>query len=176
MPEYHSVFIVKKNSSIKKLNDFYGKIIAFEDPGSTSAYLLPKAYLIQKGFDLSDSPRKNNISYAFSGDDENTPVWIIEGKADIGAISNVNFENYPDSIKDKITIIERTKNVPRYIVSHRSGLEQEKVEQIKRILLNMDRDPKGIEVLKNFKTEKYDEIPNKEEFLTNISIMIDLLN
>jgi phosphonate transport system substrate-binding protein len=176
VPEYHSVFIVKKNSSIKKLNDFYGKTIAFEDPGSTSAYLLPKAYLIQKGFNLSEYPGKNNISYAYSGADENTPVWIIEGKADIGAISNVNFENYPDSIKDKITIIERTKNVPRHVVSHRSGLEPEKVEKIKEILLNMDRDPKGIEILKNFKTGKYDELPNKEEFMTNISMMIDLLN
>lgn len=175
VPEYHSVFIVKKNSSIKTLNDFYGKTIVFEDPGSTSAYLLPKAYLIQKGFNLSESPGKKNISYVFSGADENTPVWIIEGKADIGTISNVNFENYPDSIKDKITMIEKTENVPRHVVSHRSGLEPEKVEKIKEILLNMDRDPKGIEILKNFKTEKYDELQNKEEFLSNISIMIDLL-
>ena len=175
VPEYHSVFIVKKNSSIKTLNDFYGKTIAFEDPGSTSAYLLPKAYLIQKGFKLSESPGKNNISYAYSGADENTPVWIIEGKADIGAISNVNFENYQGSIKDKITIIGKTENVPRHVVSHRSGMEPEMVEKIKVILLNMDRDPKGIEILKNFKTKKYDELANKEEFLTNISKMIDLL-
>ncbi len=33
VPEYHSVFIVRKNSSIKTLNDFYGKTIVFEDPG-----------------------------------------------------------------------------------------------------------------------------------------------
>ncbi len=87
----------------------------------------------------------------------------------------MNFENYPDSIKDKITIVGKTENVPRHVVSHRSGMEPEMVEKIKVILLNMDRDPKGIEILTNFKTKKYDELTNKEEFLTNISKMIDLL-
>jgi ABC transporter, phosphonate, periplasmic substrate-binding protein len=52
VPQYHSIFIVKNNSSIKTINDFAGKTIAFEAPESTSGYLLPKAYLVQKGFKL----------------------------------------------------------------------------------------------------------------------------
>jgi phosphonate transport system substrate-binding protein len=47
--QYHSVFIVKNSSPINTLNDFVGKTIAFEAPESTSGYLLPKAYLVQKG-------------------------------------------------------------------------------------------------------------------------------
>lgn len=175
VPEYQSVFIVKKNSSIRTLDDFYGKTIAFEDPGSTSGYLLPRAYLVRNGFNLSEYRGKNDISYVFSGEDENIPLWIIEGRADIGTVSNVEFEKYPDSIKHKITIIGNTENVPRYVVSHRSGIEPEMVERIKEIFLNMDKDPAGIEVLNNFNTKKYDELADKEEFLKNISIMIDIL-
>ncbi len=176
VPEYRSVFIVKKNSSIRTLNDLYGKKIAFEDPGSTSAYFLPKTYLIQKGFNVSEYPGKNNISYVFSGEDENTPIWIIEGKADIGAISNVNYENYPASIKEKITIIDRTKNVSRYVVSYRSGMDPAVVEKVTQILLDMNKDPQGIEILKEFRTEKYDIIQDREAFLDDISRMIDFLD
>ncbi len=173
--KYHSIFIVKNGSSIKTLDDFVGKTIAFEDPGSTSAYLLPKAYLVQKGFNLSQSYGKNNIRYVFSGGDENTPMWVVEGKADIGAVSNLDFEKYQESLKDKLKIIDRTIDVPRHVVSYRSGLDPSIVERIKQILLNMDKDPDGIEILKDFQnTRKYDEISRDDIF--NASKMLDLLD
>ena len=50
---YHSVFIVRKDSPINSSKEFPGKTIAFEAPESTSGYLLPKAYLLQKGFGLT---------------------------------------------------------------------------------------------------------------------------
>ena len=37
----------------KRLEDLKGKIIAFEDPQSTSGYFLPKLFLTRKGFTLS---------------------------------------------------------------------------------------------------------------------------
>lgn len=173
--EYHSIFIVKKNSSIGTLNDINGKTIAFEDPGSTSGYFLPKAYLLQKGFNLSQSSGQNNIFYVFSGNGENTPLWVTGGKADAGAISNMDLEKLPVSIREQLKIIDRTFNVPRHVVSHRSGIDPYLVERIKQILLNMDKDPEGIEILnKTEKTEKFDEL--SEDMFLNISKMADLLD
>lgn len=174
--DYYSVFIVRKNSSINTLEDFVGKTIAFEDPGSTSGYLLPKAHLIQRGFSVSQSAGKNNIRYVFSGEDENTPIWVLEGNADIGAISNINFEELPPSIRDNIKVIDRTIDAPRYVVSHRSGMDPVMVERIKQIFLNMDRDEQGMKIMQDFqKTAKYDEIPNEDEVFTSVSEMIRLL-
>lgn len=171
---YHSLFIVKNGSSIKTLDDFTGKTMVFEDPGSTSGYLLPKYYLIQNGFNVSQSPGEKNINYTFSGDDENTPAWIIEGKADIGIVSNIDFEKYPTTLKDKLKVISRTFDVPRHIVSHRAGLDPVIVERIKQILLDMDSDQQGIEILKNFQgTKKYEEISNDE--ILNSSQILDLI-
>ncbi len=172
--KYHSIFIVKNGSSINTLDDFIGKTIVFEDPGSTSGYFLPKAYLIQKGYNLSQEGGRNIISYIFSGEDENTPVWVVEGKADIGAISNIDFETYPKSLKERLKIIERTFDVPRHVVSHRSGLDPVLVQKIKQILMDMDKDPQGIDILKNFQnTTKYDEISRDE--LSNTSSMVELI-
>jgi phosphonate transport system substrate-binding protein len=69
--QYHSIFIVKNNSSIKTLNDFAGKTIAFEAPESTSGYLLPKAYLVQKGFKLIGESTESYLA-------EREPVIISE--------------------------------------------------------------------------------------------------
>ena len=172
--EYHSIFIVKKNSSIGTLNDINGKTIAFEDPGSTSGYFLPKAYLLQKGFNLSQSSVQNNILFVFSGSGENTPLWVIEGKVDAGAISNMDLEKLPVSIREQLKVIDRTVDVPRHVVSHRSGLDPSIVERIGQIFMNMDKDPEGIEILnKTEKTKKFDEL--SEDMFLNISKMADLL-
>ena len=52
MAEYHAAIFTTKNGGTKRLEDLQGKIIAFEDPESTSGYFLPKLYLTKKGFKL----------------------------------------------------------------------------------------------------------------------------
>jgi len=90
-------------------------------------------------------------------------------------LNNLEFENFPGNIKGKLKIIDRTIDVPRHVVAYRSGLDPALVDNIKQILLNMDKDPLGIELLNNFqKTKKYDEISKEEIF--NYSNMIDLLD
>jgi phosphonate transport system substrate-binding protein len=183
--QYHSIFIVKNNSSIKTLNDFAGKTIAFEAPESTSGYLLPKAYLVQKGFKLVGESTKNSsnddnnniIRYVFAREDQNIPLWIVEGKADIGAISNVDFEQEVyESIKSQLKIIDRTIDVPRHVVSHRSEMEPALVQKIKDVLLNMDKDPEGIEILRNLdNSTRYEEIKNKDQLFGPINNMLRLL-
>ena len=187
--QYHSIFIVKNNSSIKTLNDFVGKTIAFEAPESTSGYLLPKAYLVQKGFKLvaepiagestknsSNDDDNNIIRYVFAREDKNIPLWVAEGKADIGAISNVDFEQeIYESSKSQLKIIDRTIDVPRHVVSHRSEIEPALVQKIKDVLLNMDKDPEGIEILRNFdNSTRYEEINNKDQLFGPINNMLQL--
>lgn len=174
VPQYHSLFIVRKDSPVETLDDINGKTIAFEDPGSTSGYLLPKIYLIQKGFNVSQFPGKNNIAFVFSGNGKNTPLWVVERKADAGALSNLDLENTPVSIREELKVIDRTIDVPRHVVSYRSGLDPVLAGKIRQIFLNMDKDPQGIEIMNiTEKTKKFDEY--SEEEILNISRMVDVL-
>ena len=52
MSEYRSLIFTKKDSSLSRLQDLRGKIVAFEDPESTSGYFLPKFFLQRNGFKL----------------------------------------------------------------------------------------------------------------------------
>ena len=207
--QYHSLFIVKNSSSIKTVNDFGGKTIAFEAPESTSGYLLPKAYLVQKGFKVigqslesylahgepiikgpninssnidwssrdGSNDGNNTIRYFFAREDHNIPLWVVEGKADIGVLSNVDLEHETyESIKSQLKIVDRTIDVPRHLVSYRSELEPALVHEIKNILLNMDKDPEGIKILRNFdNSTKYEEINNKDQLFGPINNMLLLL-
>src|SRR5687768_12101686 len=52
--EYRSLIFINKESGIARFEDLRGKIIAFEDPGSTSGYFLPKLFLLKKGFSVTE--------------------------------------------------------------------------------------------------------------------------
>jgi ABC-type phosphate/phosphonate transport system substrate-binding protein len=56
MSEYRSVIFTSKASRITRLEDLRGKMIAFEDPGSTSGYFLPKLLLFEKRFRVAEKP------------------------------------------------------------------------------------------------------------------------
>ena len=187
------------------------KLLLLKSPESTSGYLLPKAYLVQKGFKLtgqslesylahgepiitSKGPNinsskidwsikdesndgNNTIRYIFAREDHNIPLWVVEGKADIGVLSNVDLEiETYESIKSQLKIVDRTIDVPRHLVSYRSELEPDLVYKIKNILLNMDKDPEGIKILRNFdNSTKYEEISNKDQLFGPIDNMLPLL-
>ncbi|KAF6243942.1 hypothetical protein C6988_00575 [Nitrosopumilus sp. b1] len=160
---YHSVFFVKSTSMIDSLDDFGGKTIAFQSPDSTTGYLLPVSHLSQNGLSLGDDA--NSLRFVFSYDDENTPNLVIDGKADIGVTSNIDFEDFPEGIKSQLVIVEKTIDVPRYIVSHRSELNSDTVSKIRSILLEMNQDSEGKKILEDFKeTKKYSELENTEKF------------
>jgi len=56
MSEYRGVIFTSKASRITRLEDLLGKMIAFEDPGSTSGYFLPKLLLLEKRFRVAEKP------------------------------------------------------------------------------------------------------------------------
>jgi len=165
---YYSVFFTRKNSSIESLNQLLGKTIAFEDKGSTSAFYVPAAELIELDLPLLhlSEPRKtpppNKVGYAFSGSEINTASWIHIGVADVGAISNLDWdkeENMPLKLRKNFKVIHRTKPFPRAIELVRRQLDPQLKQRLKQILLNIHLNKLGREVLYSYqKTSRFDEI------------------
>ncbi len=174
--EYNSVIFVRNDSEIFSLDDLPGKTISFESPDSTSGYLLPKAHLMLKGYNLSEVVNPNTIDYDFTQEDENTALWVVENRSDAGAFSNLDFEENPIPIKNELRIIDQTISIPRQVVVHRSGMEPSMVYDLKNILINMEYDFEGQQIMEDFKkTKRYDEIPNKDELLNSLKEMLILL-
>ena len=165
---YHTVFIARKDSGIDSISDLEGKIIAFEDRGSTSSFLVPMSVLRAAGIEavemasLRDSPPAGKVGYVFAGSEENISFWVHGGFVHAGAYSNQDWakKKYtPEFVKKDLKIVFRSKPMVRSVVSLRRALSPAIKKRVKDVLLNMHRDPEGRKVLKRyFKVKRYDEI------------------
>jgi phosphonate transport system substrate-binding protein len=164
MLEYNSVIFVRKDSGIHRLEDLRGKIIAFEDPGSTSGYFLPKLSMLAEGLELFemdslDSPvPEDGVGYVFAGEELNISTWVHRNKVDAGALSNLDWpdnEDNPESYRKEFEIIYESRKVPRMLVAVREGLDKKLVARIKEELLNMHKTEEGRKALQTAKIDRF---------------------
>ncbi|WP_371504661.1 phosphate/phosphite/phosphonate ABC transporter substrate-binding protein [Nitrosopumilus adriaticus] len=166
--EYHTVFITAIDSEFT-FDNLFNKTLVFEDMESTSGYYLPVIHLQNAGYDI-DLDGSEDFSFVFSKDDENTPIWILEGKGDVGATSNLDFEDIPANIKERVKIIESTESLPRQMVFVGNHVEQQ--DELKEILLDMDDNSNSLEILgKISDTSKFSEINWDEDFEISEKLM-----
>jgi len=174
LPNYHAIFVVKNESAINSLEEIKDKTIIFEDPTSSSAYYLPKYHLIQQGF--SFDKEHPDVNFIFSGDNDNTVAWLLDGRGDVAALSNVDYSKLDDATKQKIKIIERTEDIPRNLVIHRAELDSRLVEKISETLTSMDDDLLGSKIMNDFQgTTKYVKIQDEEKTLNQLRAILEIM-
>jgi phosphonate transport system substrate-binding protein len=180
---YNTVFITRKGIGVESLSDLKGKKIAFEDPGSTSAYFIPRALLEREGLELVEleNPRDKvppgKVGYLFAGGELNIATWVHRGLVSAGAFSNLDWDDSdhtPDSFKEKLVIFYQSKFFPRAVELLSKDLDPRIKERIVKILLAADQDPEGRQALKEFnKTKKFDKIdPETREALIEVKELL----
>ncbi len=168
--EYHSIIFAKKDGPVKKLDDLKGKLIAFEDPGSTSAYFLPKVYLLKKGLTVTEKAAPESrvapkeIGYVFTYSTAKTIDMVLTGKAAGAAFSDDDYGKTDEQAKAQILKLAETEPFPRSLVSVRKDLDPALAKRLKEVLLAMAGDEEGRKVLaKTDATDKFDALPGGEE-------------
>lgn len=140
---YHSVFIARADSGVETLADVKGSVVVFQEPHSTSGFLLPVSMLLAEGFSLQAVARldskvpADSIGCHFSGDEENTIELVLNGDAKVGAISNQDLRELPRMTRDKLVVVDRTDSAPRQLVAARRGLDDELLAAIRASLLDL---------------------------------------
>ena len=168
--EYRSILFMKKDRDITRLEDLRGKIIAFEDPGSTSGYFLPKVFLVTKGFKLAEksAPEANvaptEVGYIFTYSAEKIVDLVLSNKVAAGAFSNEDYERLDAKRRADTAILGETENFPRHFLSIRKELDPALANRIEEILLSMHQDDEGRKILQKIdNTTKFDVLPGGEE-------------
>ncbi|MDJ0753357.1 MAG: phosphate/phosphite/phosphonate ABC transporter substrate-binding protein [Ardenticatenaceae bacterium] len=164
--EYHTVFFTRADSELAALEDLTGQIVAFEEPNSTSGYMLPHAFLIEADLNplevasISSAVSDDAVGYAFSGEDQNTLQWVISGEAAAGATDNYSYEEVVEESEVELKVLAQTEDVPRGVVIARGDLGDEVISKISSLMMGLVETDEGLEILDTNKTGQFDEFPD----------------
>jgi len=144
--EYHSYFIVHKNSPIQRLEDLRGKVFAFSDPLSNSGMLVP-SYILAK---MGESPESFFAKFIFTYSHDNSIVSVAERFVDGAAVDSLIWEHANATAPEhtaRTRIIQRSApcGIPPVVVS--PSIDGALKESLRAAFLTMHEDPKGKRVL-----------------------------
>ncbi|MBL4620974.1 MAG: phosphate/phosphite/phosphonate ABC transporter substrate-binding protein [Immundisolibacteraceae bacterium] len=161
--EYHSVIFTTANSPLKQISDLAGHTIGFEEPFSSSGYLLPASeirnhhLILTKDQVVTDD---KSIDSRFTGADENTLMWVLHGRLDAGAMAGNKLKKLAGPLISELKIIHTSSTIPYHVMLTRPDLENHLQAAIKDLLTTMHSTVVGKRVLNDFeRTSRFDEIP-----------------
>lgn len=163
---YHSVIVVRDDSGIEDIEDLRGRRIGFQDPDSTSGFMLPAGLIGSAGLPLrelqrrDETPAPDEVGYLFTQDDHNTMGWIYRGWIDAAATDPESWAELSAAAPEDFRIIARSVDVPRQTVVRRADMDPAVVEQLHRALTQMHETQDGRFILKSFNdTTRFDDFP-----------------
>ncbi|SDI36125.1 phosphonate transport system substrate-binding protein [Aliiruegeria lutimaris] len=167
---YHSVMVVPWGSDVQELEDLVGRKIGFQDPDSTSGYLLPLGMILRKNLPVREIANfkakgpEDAVGYVFTRDDKNTILWLSRGWIDAAATDPKGFRKLEDAFPGGYRELTRSIEVPRQTVIMNSRTDPALAAAVCDVLLAMDQSPQGEEALNKFhKTTKFDRFPEGVE-------------
>ncbi|MGH7769969.1 MAG: phosphate/phosphite/phosphonate ABC transporter substrate-binding protein [Candidatus Binatia bacterium] len=168
--EYRALIFAKKDAAALRLEDLRGQMIAFEDPGSTSGYFLPKIFLVTKGLKLAEKTSldeavgANEVGYLFTFSAAKIAELVLTRKTAAGAFSNEDYDRLDPKRKAETMLLGETENFPRHFVSIRRKLDPVAATRLQETLVLMHQDAEGRKILEKIdNTTKFDFAPGGEE-------------
>ena len=152
---YYGMVFVRKDSSIKDANDMKGKTFVFVDRATTAGWLLPLNYFVELG--IGDFQSWFSETY-FAGTHEDAIYDVLDRKADIGAAKNTVYYRLASKdvrILNELQILTKSPQVPANALAVRKDLDNSLKIKLQKILLQMDQDKQGRDVLLNFGAKKF---------------------
>ena len=134
-PNYNTVFIARSSSGLVKLTDIKGKRLIINNKNSTSGYIVPKKELKSIDINLEDA---SNFSEIIKVENHDEAIdLLLNGKADVAAVSSVNLDHYLRLNKansSKIKIIHKSDPIQGAPLVFSSSLSSEDKKIIKELV------------------------------------------
>jgi len=153
-PFYQAYFIVHRNSPIKDIEGLRGKRFAFTDPNSNTGRLVPTYVLSRMG----ETPKTffKEVIYTYSHDNSIKAVSkkLVDGASVDGLIWDYCNDKSPESVKGtKIIYKSSLFGIPPVVVHPQTPPAVK--ESLKKIFLEMDKDPEGKKILSEIRIERF---------------------
>jgi phosphonate transport system substrate-binding protein len=159
---YHGYIFARKDSRIRSAADMDGKRFAFVERATTAGYLFPLAYFRASG--IQDPLRHLGRSF-FTGSHDAAILAVLNREADVGAAKNTIYDQLAGEnqrVEQELVILAASGVVPQNCLAVRRDLDPELRQALKRVLLDMDKDPQGVEALRKFGARGFVETTDKD--------------
>ena len=143
---YYGVIITKKGSGLKTIKDLKGKTYAFNDPNSTSGYLVPMTYFLKEAKII---PEEYFSRVIFSGSHEASIMAVKMGKVDAASTNDLDLDREMEAgriSKDDFNIVWKSDIIPGSPLVVRGDLSYGFVMKLKKAILTFN-DPEGLRKL-----------------------------
>lgn len=141
---------VRKDSGIRSIRDMKGKRMAFVDRATATGYLYFLALLRENGFsDLNSFFRE----YYFTGSHDAAVHAVMDNRADVGIAKGKVFNRVIEKdplLRNELIVLYKSPEFPDTTLCLKKELPEDTKKKIRDILLNMEKDREGAEVLKKF--------------------------
>ncbi len=145
LTKFRGILVVRKDGSIKSINDLRGKTAVFADPTAVSSYLLPKAKLLDYGIDVD-----KDLTVKFAGKHDSAILAVYNRAADVAGVKEPALAMVKDKIDiNQLQVLAASDWVPQQPFAAKKQLDPKLVEKIKAALLALDRNGEpGATILK----------------------------
>lgn len=146
LSEYSSLIVVDKESDIYQLEDLLGKTIAFEDPGSTTAFFAPYMEIFNRGLPLTpliigaSEIDQDKVHYRFSEAEQNSSALLFQKKVDAIALSDYDWlktDHVPSSQRENFRIIWISEPFPAALEVINSQIPAEQKAYLRNTLIRI---------------------------------------
>jgi phosphonate transport system substrate-binding protein len=164
--EYRAEIIVLTESPVRSLEDLHGRVIAFDDPDSTTGHLLPRAMLVASGLKIEllnrsvDPVDPGKVGAVFTMSDKGSILSLFEGRVAAAATDPLYIAKIEEERPGSVRSIAHSVTVPRHVVMRSVTLPEYRAAQIAGILTAMHESQEGQAVLEVSRTGRFDAFPD----------------
>lgn len=151
----HSYIFVRKDSGIRTAGDMKGKRFAFVDKATATGYVYAIVYMRENGI-------SNPMSYIgeaiFTGSHDASMYTVLSGKADIGVAKGRIYDalsKTDPTINEELMVISKSTDLPDTTLCLRGDLPEHIKKRLSSVLLSMNNDPRGVEILKGIGARRF---------------------
>ncbi len=163
---YRSFFITSVESPVQSIEDLRGHIVAFEDPGSTTGFLVPLAMLRAAGIPVrriarGTRPAADEVGYIFTDSEIGVAAMVDRGLAGAGAVSDVDWQEFADKprLRDGLRVFAASPTLTRSLLLAGPAVSAELRDQIVRVLAAAHEDTAADEFLQTYyRVSRYDPL------------------
>lgn len=147
---YQGYIFVHKDSRIDSVAKMKNTVVAFVDKATSAGYIFPMAYFKDNGVSNINTFLKE---YYFTGSHDAAIYAVLNKEAAVGCAKNTIFDmlaKEDPSVKENLVILAKSPYFPSNGLGLRKGIDISIRDKLQSVLIEMDKDPKGKEILQQY--------------------------